>query len=117
MATAGLILSIIGLTATIVNSSIGAYQGANQISLIGDWVFEDELDYNELNYRKSYFSFVPENKVFGYFEGQFIGTYDDQYIKINHNDDPGYVYIFTYNISDGKLLLSIEGEQFILIKK
>jgi hypothetical protein len=89
IATAGLILSIIGLVATIVNSSLGAYQGVKKGQLIGTWVFEGDDSF--------YFTFFPDNTLVGrIFYTDLRGTYDSSYMY--WEDD-----MLRYELIGGKL--------------
>jgi len=108
LAMAGLILSIIGLVATIVNSSIGAYQGAKQSQLIGTWVFEGDNSF--------YFTFFPDNTFVGHiFYTDISGTYDSSYIYLEGD-------VRRYELISGKLyfyhmISELPLSYFIYVKK
>ena len=106
LAMAGLILSIIGLVATIVNSAIGAYQGAKQGQLIGTWVFEGDENF--------YFTFFPDNTLVGrIFYSDFRATYDSSYIYWEPDR-------YRYELIDGKLYfyhMISELPTFIYVKR
>jgi rubredoxin len=98
MAVAGVVLSIVGVTAAIANSSLGAYQGFKKGQLIGTWAWEDNDAY--------YFTFASDDTVSGYYQGG--GTYDDAHISLFVYDsylDTTYIFEYTYKVIEGKLHL------------